>query len=161
MSLGSFLKDMLLGRPVYKTPAQPAQQTPQPASPAPAPAQPAGPKVVPQAYIESVDCTETGTAMRCVASIQNYSSEPLDMDRVEILGTSFDLGTVLKAGEERRFNLYDGPRVTSTTNSLCRLYFKRPADTDAFCANHTVEFERQADNTYSIRHIRFTYIQDV
>lgn len=156
-SFFSLLKNIALGKPVYTN--QQTTQSAQPAAQQPTQTV-SGPKVVPQAYIERVECTENGANMQCDATIQNYSQVPLDLDRIEILGTSFDLGTILRPGEEREFRIYSGPRITNTGNNQCKLYYKDPS-TDTFCAQHTIDFEKLADNTYTINRIRFLNIADV
>jgi hypothetical protein len=138
--------NILQGKPVFETPKQPEQIQSSPVA--------GGPKVVPQAYIERVECRENGRELDCDAIIQNYSNERLELDKVEILGKTQYLNTFIDPGQEYELQLFDDTRPNNTNQNQCNIYYKNAAG-DYFCSVHTIEFKQLPDNTYSINYIKF------
>lgn len=135
-------------------PAQPAPTVPQP-RPAPT-----GPKVYPKVIIERVECRTPGNDMGIEVGIYNHSQGQIELDKFELFGRTQDLGTFLRPGEEREFNVYHGPRLRATNQSNCRVYYKDQSG-DYFASDHYIEFRQQADGTYSVDRMRFLRVVDV
>lgn len=114
-----------------------------------------GPKVIPQLYIEEVDCRENGMQMQVMANIKNASQQTLELDKVKIFNSSYELDSFLRPGEERQYRLYSGNRPQNTYNGNVEIYFKDEFG-DYFSAVHLIEFEKMQDGTYTIRRLRFT-----
>lgn len=117
-----------------------------------------GQKAVPQVMVESWQCIEQGSGLRCEIQIRNYSQGDVNLQRVDLLGVRDEVGEHLDAGEryEYYFNLANRPKDTHADE--CDLYF-RNEEGDYFLAKHQVEFEKQPDGTYSI--LRFRLIPPI
>lgn len=142
--------NIVQGKPVF-----PASDQPKPAAQAGS-----GPKNIPQAYIERVECRENGHELDCDAVIQNYSNERLELDKAEILGKTLYLNTFIDPGEEYELQLFDDARPSNTYQNQCNIYYKNDAG-DYFCSVHNIEFKQLPDKTYSINYIKFQQIRDV
>lgn len=118
------------------------------------PTAPVGPKILPQVMISRWECREQGAGLHCEIMIRNFSQGGVTLDKIELLNVRDELGEHLEPGEEYeyQFNLPNRPR--DTHEDECKLYFKNAAG-DYFCSVHQIEFEQQADNTYSILRFRF------
>lgn len=165
MGFFSALGKIIQGKPVFEPGQQGKAPTPaagQPAAPAPGPAPVATPglKVYPRVQITRTVSATQGSNMTVDIYIKNDSLGQVDVDRLDMLGKSSDLGTFLRPGEERQFRVYDGPRPTNTSMANLELNFK-DATGDYFCADHTIEFQQQADGTYTTDRIRFIRTRDV
>lgn len=165
---------IIQGKPVFEVeqPKPPQQQGGETSAQAPVPGEqpvgvtpvaPSGPKIYPRVYIERVECRMSGNDMELTFAIQNDSEHMVDLDRLEVLGRSQDLGTFLKPGEEREFRVYNGPRPTTSNMNRVVLNFRdqQTADNDAFRSEHTLEFKQEPDRTYSTDRIRFLRVDDV
>lgn len=139
--------NILQGKPVFPVQNQPGQP-PQTAPTA------GGPKVIPQAYIERVECRVNGTQLDCDAIIQNYSNERIELEKVEILGKTLYLNTFVDPGQEYELQLFDDARPQNTYKNQCNVYYKNAAG-DYFCSVHNIEFKQLPDRTYTINYIKF------
>lgn len=149
------LKRVISGQPVF-VPGE-TQKTPQSAgSPtAPQAAQNQGPKVLPTATITRVICTNNGPSMECEVIVENQSNQTLRLQRIEFLGMTDELGDFLRPGEEREYSFHFANRPTNTSRNIAQLFYNNDPEGDYFCAQHLIEFEKLADNTYSIHEFRF------
>lgn len=163
MGFFSAFGKILQGKPVFEPnqnqPSMPQQQPLAGQQPQSTPEH-IGPKVYPQVYIERVLSTMNGSNMDMDVYIKNYSQTQVDLDRVEFFGHHYDLGTVLRPGEEREFRIYSGPRPNNTSQSQLELNFKDEHG-DYFCTDHTMEFHQEADRTYTVNRMRFLRVRDV
>jgi hypothetical protein len=154
MGFFNAFKNIVMGKPVFET-GQPKTQN------GSATAASGGPKVIPAAYIERVQCRMNGHEMECEAVVQNYAQKELELDRIDIFGKTLYLNNQrLGPGEEHEINLFDGPRPNNTSNSQVNLYYKDESG-DYFCVVHTIEFAQQPDSTYAINYIKFQNLRDV
>jgi hypothetical protein len=159
------LARIVQGKPVFEAnqPNAAPQQPQMPTAATPDQSQPyaaSGQKVYPQVGIERTTCHTHGSNMDLDLYIQNHSQAQVDLDRLEILGTSRDLGTFLRPGEEREFRVYSGPRPNNTNMSNVQLYIRNQAG-DMFCADFHIEFRQEADHTYTTDRIRYVRTRDV
>ncbi len=98
--------------------------------------------------------------MQVDGMIQNMSSDQIELDKIKIFGTSKELDSFLRPGEERKYRLFDGNRSNSNYNNTCELYYIDKSG-DYFSALHNITFKRLQDNTYEVDDIRFGYIKDI
>jgi hypothetical protein len=118
-----------------------------------------GPKVIKQVQITEVDCVEAGTGFECWISVHNNSNDKLDLNKLDFLGRSTDLQTILMPGEERKFKVYQGPHLLSPGPNTCNLEYIDSVG-DYFIANHNVTFRQIGDGTHEIDRINFVQIWD-
>ena len=123
-------------------------------------AKPTGPKVIPQIDIERTTWRDNGPNMQVTCVIQNNSQGTIELDKIIMLGRSLELDNFLRPGEERQYNVYNGPRPQNMNYRTAEVYF-RDESGDYFCADHNIEYEREADNTYRIVEMRRLRIRDV
>ncbi|HVI69803.1 MAG TPA: hypothetical protein VM581_05120 [Magnetospirillaceae bacterium] len=161
MGFFNAFKNIILGKPVFEA-TQPPSKKSEAGTQAHAPQSGhAGPKVIPQMFIERINCHTSGSEMEVDAIIQNYSHEELLLDKIVLLGQTHLLNAKLVSpGEEDDITAFSGHRPTNTYDSQCLLYYKNEAG-DYFCSVHTVEFEKLPDNTQAVKNIRFSMIRDV
>jgi hypothetical protein len=131
----------------------------QPAQPQ-APAATAGPKQMPNIEFERLVCTSNGTHMECDAHIKNHSQTDVDLDRFNFMGSSYDLGRVLRPGEMHEFRIFSGPRPNNTSYNRAELTVK-DASGDYFQIIYHVEFDAVGDGTYDIDSIRPQMVKDI
>jgi hypothetical protein len=156
MGFFNAFKNIVLGKPIFTTPQQQKQAEHAEHGGVGAPVvAPVGPKVLPPAYIERVQCRQNGHELRCEAVIQNYSQQALLLDKVEIFGKVLYLnGTHLTPGEEHEINLFEGAAPQNTNQNQCSLYYKNE-EGDYFCAVHNIEFAPLPSGGYTINYVRF------
>jgi hypothetical protein len=163
------LGKILQGKPVFEptntqNPHATAQNQPggafgvgQPQGQAPAPA---GPKQMPRVDVERVVCQMNGTRMDCDAFIQNNSHDNVDLDRLNVLGTSYDVGRLLRPGEEHEFRIYSGNRPNNTSYTRAELTVKDHTG-DYFQLVYYVQFKAVGDGTYIIERIQSQQVRDI
>lgn len=124
---------------------------------------PAGPKIIPQATIVKVENRVSGSYLDISITVQNNSQIDVELESVHLLGREYRLSFTLPPGRMQEFvSVYNGPLLNNRNYTKCELYYKKPEDTDAFKANHLVEFRQEADGTYTISRIRFIPpVQDI
>jgi hypothetical protein len=169
------LGKIIQGKPVFEPtnnnqpPAQPQGdafgggnfgQTAAPQQPGAQPPVQTGPKQPPHVEFERIVCHTNGNHMECDAFIKNHSQTDVDLDRLNLLGTSQDLGRVLRPGEEREFRIYNGNRPNSTSYNRAELTVK-DATGDYFQIIYHVEFDAVGDGTYDIDTIRTQIVKDI
>ena len=157
------IKRLAQGKPPFEVPVDPKNGQPQ--SQAGTAAQPtnpvrSGPKVIPHVEIERTSSRINGPRMLVTCIIQNNSSGTIELDKIRILGTSRELDSYLRPGEERQYNLYDGNRPGNTNYHVAELYFKDQSG-DYFSADHTIEYEREHDGTYIITELKPLRTRDI
>jgi len=162
MSFFKAFNKVIQGKPVFEPgPNQtlpPHGVVPQP--PAVPPAAHHGMKVLPRVFIEETTCHSNGARMDCHGLIRNDSAQPMELDKVRVLGATRELDTTLRPGERRQFLLYSGNRPQNTHNHECEVQYKDMTG-DYFCGLHDVQLHKQPDNTYLIEHIRYQRIRDI
>jgi hypothetical protein len=146
------------GQPAFvvddqKKAAEPQQMMPQ--TPLPV-----GPKVYPQVYIGRVECRQEGANMSLELYIHNHSEGQIELDKIELFGHTQQIDIFLRAGEEREYAAYHGPRPTANNQTNCKIYYK-DATGDYFASEHYIEFRQEADRTYSVDRIRLSRVLDV
>jgi hypothetical protein len=120
-----------------------------------------GPKVLPRVYIEQqCICQVQGSRLECFAYIRNESPVTIEVDKAHILGAKRELDTRLRPGEKRQFLLYSGSCLQNTGQHYAELQYKDETG-DYFVSQHTIEFQKQPDNTYFPWRIRYERIKDI
>lgn len=116
---------------------------------------PSGPKVPPTVTIVRTLCQNNGAGLECEILVRNQSKQRVRMQRIEFLGLVDDLGEFLEPGDEREYTFTFATRPHDTTRDRANLYFHTAPEGDYFCAEHLLEFEKLADNTFTIHAFRF------
>lgn len=160
------LKRMADGKPVFENTEQDGRQVnhsqSEPAATNGAtPAQPSGPKETPRIDIVRTESRMNGSNMLVTCVIQNDSQSSLDLDRLQMLGRATDLQTILRPGESRQINIYNGSRPNNMNSRSVELVYKKVEDTDAFQADFNIEYQREEDGTYVVDDLRLLRIRDV
>ncbi len=114
----------------------------------------AGPKIIPEAIIERIECRIDGSQMTCDFTIKNISKVMVELDKIRLLGTMKELDRQLQPGETREFPVYSGTVMRNNYETRLELHYK-DQNGDYFCAIHNIEFEKQPDNTYIVHRVRF------
>lgn len=163
------LKRILTGKPVFQPgedidgvelnddPHLPDGQTAPSVTPPPAEAvvNKSGQKIIPLATIVKVENRVSGDYLDISLTVQNNSQIDLEIEEIEILGTSHQTNRVLRPGEMYEFvSVYNGARLTHRNYTDCEVRYQTDGD-DSFSAVHNVEFKQEADGTYTISRIRF------
>lgn len=115
---------------------------------------PRGPKVIPQVYVERVECRTEGSHLECELTLQNDAQVTIELEKIELMGSVQYLNAFIRPGEEREYRAFSGNRPNQTYNDRCRIFYKDPSG-DYFCSEHHIEFQKLSDNTYTINRIRF------
>jgi hypothetical protein len=138
------------------TPTQPpqGQQQEAPMGQGGAPIGPDGSKVMPVVLVNEVKCHWDGRSMECYGVMQNMSAEPVELDKIMLLGVTHNLDHFLNAGEEHELLLYSGQRPTNTSQTNCKLQYKNHGG-DYFEADYYIEYDILADGTCDIKRLRF------
>lgn len=111
-------------------------------------------KIAPIVIIERVECDIDGQHMELEVRIKNTHSAEVFLDKILLLGTKWELDRTLRAGEEREFRVYHGPRPANTHMTKCEVHY-RDVQGDYFSAIHFVEFRQLQDGMYVVSEIRF------
>lgn len=151
-SIFESLRRIATGQPVFNEaesskPAQPVHQQSQHV--------PSGPKVLPTVSIVRSLCQNDGPGLECEILIRNQSQQNIRLQRIEFLGLIDELGEFLEPGDEREYTFRFASRPQTTSQNMARLFFHNAPEGDYFCADHLVEFEKLADNTYTVHQFRF------
>ncbi len=162
MGFFDVLKNLATGKPGFEMPGASAEREEPQAAPtnSEAPVR-RGPKVVPVVEIERSTYRTNGSQMQVTCIIQNNSQGTIELDKIRLLGSSLELDSFLRPGEERQYNVYNGNRPNNTHYHIAELYYKDESG-DYFCANHFIEYDREPDGTYVITDFKLQHpIRDV
>lgn len=150
MSFFETFKRIVQGKPPFEVPKQDGQnQQPLQQSQPAAPQAPRGPKVIPEVEIERTTYRTNGSQMQVLCIIQNNSQGTIELDKIRLLGTSSELDSFLRPGEERQYTVYSGNRPQNTNYRIAELYYK-DATGDYFCADHYIDYDQEDDRTFVI-----------
>jgi hypothetical protein len=149
MAFFETFKRIVQGKPPFEAPKPDGQDQQSTQQTQAAPTARSGPKVIPEVEIERTTSRSDGSRMQVTCIIQNNSQGVIELDKIQLLGTSLELDNFLRPGEERQYNVYNGNRLQHTNYRTAELYYK-DASGDYFCANHNIEYDQEADNTYVI-----------
>src|SRR6266513_1712958 len=102
MGFLSFFSKIIQGKPVFEN----QLSTPQMPQTQPAQQQFGGPKVIPQVYIERIESHTNGNQTVWDAIIQNYSQQPVELEKIELLGHAEFIEDHLQPGQEREHRIF-------------------------------------------------------
>lgn len=143
---------------------QPAQQDPQQSAQTSASRQPSErgtsvvkgqPSTFPVVVVKRIRTQTSGNNQSVYCSIVNRSNETVEVEEIELEGRSQRLGGYLRPGEEREWLCYSGPRSTSEGHKVASLNYKVEETGDYFQSVYDVEYEYEADKTYSVEELHF------
>jgi len=139
--------------------------TPQPTAQQPQnPAQPEAPKTsvvkgqsstFPVVVVKRTRTQNNGNSQAVYCSIINRFSEAVEVDEIEIEGSSRRLGGYLRPGEEREWLCYNGSRSNSEGHKVAKLTYKVEETGDYFQSVYDVEYEYGADKLYSVEELHW------
>lgn len=154
-SFFEFMKRAVEGKPIFDDAAATSPTTEKPSV---EPSQPAIRKgddhSFPVVYIKRATTKFGSTDMQVYARIVNTWHEEVMLDKIYILNVKRELDTFLRAGEEREFLVYSGPKISQQHHDA-QLDYKTRGEGDYFQSVHDVTFTYHSDKTYSINEIRF------
>lgn len=142
---------LVQGKPVFEAPTSSNDHTAPPTTQIGHSS--SSPKQLPHVEIEKTESHNNGSHTRVDVDIKNRSDGPVELDKIRLLGTTREIDTVLRAGEERQFVIFEGDRPSHRNYDDAWLEYKDESG-DYFQQYHTVEFEQQPDKTYSVKYIR-------
>lgn len=169
-SFFDFMGKMIQGKPVFDAGDKPEDPTQSQATVTPSTTvEPAAPLIrkedqhtFPVAYVKHVVTHFGSNDMKIYCHIVNTWSQPIELDKIRLLDTKRELDAFLRAGEEREFLVYDGPKMQRQVHEA-QLDYKTHEEGDYFEAIHDVTFTYHAeDKTYSVdeMHLRLP-IRDI
>jgi hypothetical protein len=162
MGFFKVLKRLAKGQPPFEPPTETnvkeGEETPTMTTETP---RSTGPKKRPEVEIERTTTHTNGSRIDIDCIIQNNADEKIELDKIHFLGTSRELDSYLRPGEERQYRIYSGNHLQQAPQGYAELYYKDPSG-NYFCAIHRIESQKQADGTYEIEDFDLTYpIKDV
>ncbi len=156
------MKRVMQGKPVYDADEQYGIPAAHPAPGAPHPAgeqhtsriQKGNDQTFPVVYVKRTTTRMNGATMQVTAHILNTWPEPIELDKIQILGKTHELDAPLRPNEEREFIVYNGPRPRGKMVEA-QLDYKTHHEHDYFRAIHDVTFMyHNEDQTYSVDDLR-------
>lgn len=116
----------------------------------------AEPAVIPQCVVEEVESRISGPYLDVSVKIKNTSPVPVLLDKVLLLGRTYELNHVLPPGQRQEFvSVYNGPLLTNRNYTHSEVQYRNEQDGEYYSAIHNTEFEQQPDNTYTVNRMRF------
>lgn len=152
------------GQPVEPIPGQetPESQAGQPQQPPHTGVVKGKPSTFPVVYVKRTRTHSNGSNMDVYCSILNSSKGLVEVEEIHLVGRSRNLGGYLRAGEQREWLCYSGPRLTQESYKEASLDYKDETG-DYFQSIYNVEYQYEAhDKTYSVEelHLRLP-IRDI
>ena len=142
-----------------RTQAQPAPAEPQSSAGKPAERKTGVVKgqssTFPVVVVKRTRTQSNGSGQTVYCSIVNRSNETVEVDEIEMEGSSRRLGGYLRPGEEREWLCYSGPRSASASHKAASLNYKIEETGDYFQSVYDVEYEYESDKTYSVEELHF------
>lgn len=170
------MKRMIEGKPVFDAqdqhkgwvgkngqPQEMPQQTPQ----QPGQVQPVAPEhkssvvkgnpsTYPMVVVKRTRTQLSGSNQTVYCSVINRFSEPVEVEEIELMGSSRNLGGYLRPGEEREYMVYNGSRSKYEGHKEAKLNFKVDETGDYFQSVYDVEYQYEtADQTYTVEELHF------
>jgi hypothetical protein len=106
-------------------------------------------RTFPVVYVKRTVTRMNGPNMQVHANILNTWPEPIELEKVHILGATRHLEVPLRPNEERDLIIYDGPRPRNKITEA-DIEYKTHHEHDYFKAIHDVTFLYHDDHTYSV-----------
>lgn len=165
MGFFDVLKNVASGKPGFEPPSEPSSSVNNNSNQNQTQPTQSRQKIIPRVQIERVEIESdpSRSHMRVRAHIQNDSEVVVKIDRTRVLGYERNQGDrSLNPGQSFEFNVYEGPRPTQTggANDDAYVIFEDISG-DYFESQHRVEFNKEADNTWSIKRIIYTAPKDI
>lgn len=155
MGFFDFMTKMAAGRPIFDDSGARDVVSEQSQSPEPRPkSEPvydkANDHTFPVVEIRRVTSHLSGNQMQIYCMLSNNWKEELMLDKIYLLDTKRELGTVLRSGEARDFLVYSGPVLTHEYHEA-QLDYKTQREGDYFAAMYDVSFVYHGDSkTYTL-----------
>ncbi len=96
----------------------------------------------------------SGNNQAVYCSVVNHSNGPVEVEEIHLAGSSKRLGGYLRAGEEREWLCFSGPRSQSENNKEASLNYKDETG-DYFQSIYDVEYEYGSDKLYSVEELHY------
>lgn len=153
------MKRMAQGKPLYDDPnVMPSHSDAQPQSHEveshQSRIQKGNDRTFPVVYVKRTATRMNGSNMQVSVHILNTWPEPVELDKIRLLGTTHELDAPLRSNQEREFVVYNGPRPKNKVTQA-QLDYKTHHERDYFEAIHDVTFMyHDDDQTYSVDQLR-------
>lgn len=108
---------------------------------------------VPKVEVEETESHVNGRHLRVTVRIANRSSVRVELDKIRLLNTRRELDTWLSPHQEKEFIVYEG-LVLNHRNYDDAWVDYRDESGDYFQQYHTVEFQQDSQNEFSVKYIR-------
>jgi len=161
-----FMKKMVEGKPIFDTNDPELDSQPRLASTQP----PASDSTIykhedhtfPVVEIRHITTHLDGNNIQIYCHIQNKWEQELMLDKIRLLGTKRELDTFLRAGEDREFLVYKGPKLQHEYHHA-ELDYKTVREGDYFRSVYNVSFTYNSmDKTYTINEMHLEHpIRDI
>jgi len=166
------MKRMIVGQPVFDTnddqsgwvgkngQPQEATQQPQPGQPVAEPERKSSvvkgqTSTFPVVVVKRTRTQLSGSNQTVYCSVVNRFTEAVEVEEIELMGNSRNLGGYLRPGEEREYMVYNGPRQTHEGHKEAKLNYKVDETGDYFQSIYDVEYQLENDKTYSVEELHF------
>ena len=147
------LARLLQGKPIFEVPPESNRKKGIPEEQA-QPNTQSGAKVIPTVCIERSEYHNNGSNMQVTASIINHSTQDIELDKINVLGTSRNLNLILHPGDSRECIVFEGERPHNHAYDNAYLQYKDTTG-DYFETHHTVEFRQEPDGSYHVYQMRY------
>lgn len=158
MSFLNFMSRMIEGKPVFDESNGAAEKPQQPqkneAAATPSSIVKGSDSTFPVAYVKRMKTNFNGSKMEVYAQIVNEWHDEIMLDKITIGGAVRELDSSLRAGEEREFLIYSGPKLQNECHEA-QLDYKTQNEGDYFQAIHDVKCTYDgSDKTYGLDEMR-------
>ena len=109
--------------------------------------------VVPKVEVEETESHVNGHHLRITVRIVNHSATRVELDKIRLFNTRRELDTWLSPHQEKEFIVYEG-QVLNHRNYDDAWIDYRDESGDYFQQYHTVEFQQESQNEFSVKYIR-------
>ncbi len=113
------------------------------------------PSTFPVVIVKRTRAQVNGNNQSVYCSIVNRSNESVEVDEIELEGSSRRLGGFLRPGEEREWLCYSGPCSSSEGHKVAKLNYKVHETGDYFQSIYDVEYELGTNKLYSIEELHW------
>lgn len=109
-----------------------------------------GRKIIPNVYVSRCVPRLDSDDMDVWAYVRNDSDFQVELQRVELLGKTQLVNHLIEPHSEVNTLLYSGDRPSTDDDHQAHLYYERVDTNDYFCADHSIRYKVEHDDTYSI-----------
>ena len=109
-----------------------------------------GVKQIPVAQLTNGQTSGFGQNSTVSVTVKNQSARDIQLDKLTLLGTTFQMNYPLGPGAQRVFIAYKGPQPDHDNYAKAELYYRDTLTGDYFRADHGVNYKYDSDGTYEV-----------